>query len=228
MQLQTIIDTVRYGDLCSISWEDPARIPQIISYLNLALIDLYKGFPIKEKQVAIQQFSQTSIYVLSREYARTNIESDVPHRYILDNDYEPFIDDVLIITGACDELGRPVPLNDNHDPRSWFLSGYNQIQIPEAKDNETAFLIYRCKPVFISPTITDFSIDIELPDYLLEAVCSYIAFKAMLSMGGQEGMAASEIFHKNYLDHCKEVDIRNLLNQNSSVSNIKPGIRGYV
>ena len=40
MKLQHIIDSVRYGELTNISWDNKNRIPAIISFINQGLTDI--------------------------------------------------------------------------------------------------------------------------------------------------------------------------------------------
>ena len=98
MELQQVIDTVKYGELTNISWKACDRVPALISFLNQGLVDLYSKFPLLEKQVIIQQLPQISIYKLTRDFARTNVRSEQLHRYILDTPFEPFVEDILQIT----------------------------------------------------------------------------------------------------------------------------------
>ena len=46
MKLQHIIDSVKYGELTNISWDNKNRIPAIISFINQGLTDLYSRFPL--------------------------------------------------------------------------------------------------------------------------------------------------------------------------------------
>lgn len=226
MQLKQIIDTIKYGELNTVSWEED-RVPQVISYINLALTNLYSNFPILEKQVIVQQYPQISIYNLTSEYARTNTESKQYTKYILDTPFEPFTDDILLVTGLCDEYGRPIPLNDDTDPRSYFLPAFNQLQIPNANEEETTFVIYRAAPKYIEPETDDFTQDVFLPRPLLEPLCCYVAYRTMIAIGSQEELARAQILEKRYNDLCLEVATNNLLGNNLMPTNIKPIIGGY-
>lgn len=227
MKLQEIIDTLRYGVLCNISWDTDYRIPQIIANINLGLLQLYSKFPIIEKTVAIAQFSHISIYTLTREYARTNTESTQPYKYILDHFHEPFMDDILQITSGSDEFGRPVPLNDENNPHSWFIPAFNQLQVPNAKTGETCFLTYRCKPTYIEPTTTDLNQEVYLPLPLLDALINFVAFKVFISMGG-ENTNTAQLYQQLFDKCCLDATTSNILNDHTTVTNIKAKLGGYI
>ena len=226
MKLEHILDTIKYGELATTSWED--KDPQIINFINLGLIQLYSRFPISEKQVLIQQYPQISLYRLSREFARTNVTSPMPHKYILDTPFEPFMNDVMFITDICSERGAPIPLNDTNDPRSYFLTSFDTLQIPNANEHETTFILYRAKPLYISPRVEDKSIDIYIPECLLEALTTYVGFKAMQSIGGEEGITQSQTLLQRFDQLCNEVITNNLLGNNVNPTNLKLRMRGFV
>lgn len=227
MTLQEIIDTLKYGELTNISWDYENRIPQVISQINLGLLNLYSRFPVLEKSVSIAQYPHISIYHLTSQYARTNTQSTENYKYILDTILDPFTDDILQITAATDEFGMSVPLNDENDPRSWFLPAYNQLQIPNAKEGDTAFLIYRAKPKRIDPLTKDFNQEVFLPQFLVDPLINYVAYKISISMGGDNAQIAS-VYQQLYEKQCIDIINQNLMNTYSSTTNIKPILGGYV
>ena len=226
MKLQAIIDTLKYGELANIYTEE--KLSQIVTFINLGLTNLYQTFPILEKQVTIQQYPQIALYRLSKEFARTNHHSRERHRYILDTPEDPFPDDVLYISGVFDEFGRPVPLNDDNHPRSIFITSFDTIQIPNANEHDTTFIVYRAKPKYIDPNHFNLEENIYLPEVLLEALTSFVGFKAHQAIGGTENIQLSQAYQERYNQICQGVLTDNVLGNNVSPTNIKPGIRGYV
>lgn len=229
MLLSFIIDAVKYGELQNVYTEE--KLPQLISFINLGLIQIYSKLPIIEKQVTIQEYPQISLYKLSSMYARHNHLSKVKHKYILDTPDNPFTDDVLFITGICDENGFAIPLNDEHHRRSIFISSYDTIQIPNADENEAVFVIYRAKPKCIDPQVNPELIDkihIELPDYLLEALTAFVGFKAHQAIGGQEGQGTAQAFYQRFTELINQAITDNIAGDGVLPTNIKPRMRGYI
>lgn len=227
MELQQVIDTVKYGELTNISWKACDRVPALISFLNQGLVDLYSKFPLLEKQVIIQQLPQISIYKLTRDFARTNVRSEQLHRYILDTPYEPFVEDILQITGAYEEHGIEIPLNDEHNPNSWFTPSYNTIQIPNANENETAFITYKAKHPYINPETNEMRTPVEVPPCLEEALFTYIAYKSLVSMGSQDTQAQAQFYLQKYDQLCNTVKELNTLGNYVCPSNLKLRWRGF-
>lgn len=227
MQLRQVIDSIKYGELTNISWEDTKRIPAIITYINQALTDLYNKFPILEKQLTIQQYPQISMYVLTREFARTNFKSEQLHKYILDTPFEPFNDDILQITGIYDEEGRPIPLNDSHNPNSYFLVSYNTIQIPNANENNAIFVTYKARHRYIEPNTEDLEQEVFLPTCLEEALYAYIGYKALISIGSADTIQLAQLYLQRYDQLCAGVKNENILGNYIAPTNIKPILQGF-
>ena len=225
MQLKQLIDSVKYGELTNVSWDK--KIPALISYINQALTDLYTKFPLMEKQVVIQQYPQISMYVLTRDFARTNIKSQQLHKYILDTPFEPFEEDVLQITGIYNEHGMPVPYNDTNNPFSYHLVSYNTVQIPNANENESTFITYKARHRYIEPTTEDMEQEVFLPSCLEEAVCTYIAYKALVSIGSTDTVQLAQLYLQRYEQLCDTVKSQNILNNYILPTNIKPMIQGF-
>lgn len=248
MELQRILDTLRYGELANVYTED--KQDQLVTFINLGLTQLYSKFPISEKQIAIQQYPQISLYKLTREFARTNRDKPIPligdalcepeeplkehhhhhviHKYILDNPHDPFMGDVLFISSVYDETGHPIPLNDDHNPHSFFTPSFDTLQIPNANENETSFVIYRAMPKYLKLGNYKLEDNIYLPECLLEALTSYVGFKSLQSMGGAENIQIAQALYQRFTEVCSNVITDNLLGNNVSPTNIKLKMRGYV
>lgn len=225
MQLKQLIDSVKYGELTNVSWDN--KIPALISYINQALTDLYTKFPIMEKQVTVQQYPQISMYRLTRDFARTNRKSEELHKYILDTPFEPFREDILQITGVYDEVGRPIPLNDINSPRSFFLVSYNTLQIPNANENEATFITYKAKHNYIEPTTEDLDQEVEVPPCLAEALYAYLGYKCLVSMGSADTVQLAQLYLQRYEQLCSGTNINNTLGNLVVPTNIKAYIQGF-
>lgn len=226
MELQRIIDTLKYGELANVYTED--KQDQLVTFINLGLTQLYSKFPISEKQVTIQQYPQISLYKLQRDFARSNRGSHVIHKYILDTPDDPFMGDVLFITAVYDETGHPIPLNDEHNHHSYFLASFDTLQIPNANENMTTFIVYRAQPKYLKLDNYKLTDDIHIPECLLEALTSYVGFKSLQSIGGPENIQLAQAMYQRFTEICTNVITDNLLGNNVSPTNLKLRMRGYV
>ena len=83
MKLQTIFDQLIHGELSQLfiggaETSDvivPDNYPKVISYINMGLLELYKRFPLRLKELVIQQNEGIGTYILDSNYAVANNES---------------------------------------------------------------------------------------------------------------------------------------------------------
>ena len=88
-------------------------------------------------------------------------------------------------------------------------------------------IIYKAKPKYIDPKTTDFDQDVYLPQILLDPLLNYVTYKIYLGLGG-ENVQLAQGYQQLYEKLCNDVAINNLLNDHSTVTNIKFVIRGFV
>ncbi len=240
--LNEIFEDLAYGELAQLfvggegTGVPTAEYPKIISATNLALTALYSRFPLNEKQLDIQQYENIAIYHLDIKYAQSNADSDEPIKYILDTVERPFLDDVIRITAAFNEVGEEVPLNDENAinstdglDNSWFTPSYDSVQIPYPVSTNICSFVYRAKHVKIPLTTTDANlVEVEVPESLREALLTYIGARVYSSRGSESALGLSQVLFAKYESICLEVEQRNLLLNGSSATNIKLEINGWV
>lgn len=236
--LEELFNDLQYGELAQFSVSgdiddpmtgiSPADYPAMISHLNKALTAIHTRLPLRDRELTLQLFEELSFYVLSSEYAVSNIESLEPIKYIIDMAERPFIDDVLGITAVYDESGCRLPLNDDNDCNSLYLNNYRTLQVPNPSSDNTLFLTYRANHPKIEPTADPATTEIDIPDYCIEPVLFYIASR-MYARSNDQGAAARSIeMVQKYELFCTEIERRNVLNNYNNNTNLKLEKRGFV
>jgi len=204
MLLSEVFNYLTYGELGQLSvggLEDGGirskDYPRIINSINLGLIELYKEFPLKTREIFVQMYDHIATYTLHTDYAVSNLTSTQPYKYIIDTANEPFTNDVLVIDGVFNEEGEEYPLNDSNQTWSVFTPSYNSIQVPFADGNNALSVIYRASPTKLDPINSDPSVtDVPIPDSLLEPLISYVVSKAFASVGGGSNNEAGLYYNK--------------------------------
>lgn len=236
MLLSDLFNQLTYGELAQLSIGGASKggiqekdYPAMISHVNLALTALHTRFPLKEKQLTVQQFANVTTYVLSSEYAVSNTDSIQPYKWIVDTTLAPFTDDIIRIDAAYDELGVAVPLNDLNADNSWFTNAYNQLLVPMPEEENTGFLIYRANHVSIPIATTDAaSIDLDIPPTMHEPLSFYVASRVFASTSGDTAMQQSMYYKQMYEAACAALDNTNALNASESSTNVKLENNGWV
>lgn len=217
MTLADIFRDLTYGELSQLAIgnlvpddEESAPAPKdyakIMSHINLALKELYKRFFLSSKELRIQQYNHIETYVLDSKYAETNTLSPEPYKYIVDSQYDPFLDDVLKIEQVFDEDGRGLFLNDRTEPWSLYTPTYRSIQVPYPMSSNTLLVHYRAS----HPTINfehgmdPRDIEIMIPDGLMEPLLFYVASRAFGSLNTDQNAEGNNYLQK-FEASCKRI-----------------------
>lgn len=223
MKLQKLFEYLTLGELKQLGiggYEEYKAIqekdyPEIISHLNLALINLYTRFPLLEKELVLETRPDQQLYVLSSKYAEPN------EGWYIQGAYN---DDLIRINSAY--LGdTELPINDEYSATGIYLPSYNSIQIPFATGSEEISIIYRAKPEEVP---LDLEYEIPLPEVLTEALLVFIEYRIRKSMGGEQGTVLGQQALQMYEMFCGEIERKNILNNADNSVCIRARERGWV
>ncbi|CAL9954681.1 virion structural protein [Vibrio phage D518] len=228
MLLSEVLTYLAQGDLrnLAIGGDGSGVIPEkhqptIIGHINLALTELHTRFPLKERELTIQQFDHIEFYKLTKEYSATSGTAE--HKYIIDTEECPFTDDIIRIETAYNEIGCEVPLNDYTLDTSLFTPAYNVIQIPLPVGTNTSLFIYRANHPLIPVEGTDpTTTEVDLPYTFLEALMFYVAQRVYSNKSGNEGQAMASTYKIKYEAACEFLTQHNAANDSYTISNTKP------
>lgn len=211
MLLSTIYTHLAYGELKQLPVSDAgalkvASYPEVISFINLALIDLHTKFNILEKSIILLPYDHITQYELSYDFALTNpADPGETYRYIRDTDNDPFTDDILKITAVVDEDGTNVPLNDATSTYSVFTPAHNILEVPSPEEISELGIMYRAYPVEIpiddvSPT----TYEVDIGRNFLQPLLAFVGYRAHLSLPKGDGILSAASFNR-YKAICKEI-----------------------
>lgn len=235
MEIVELFRRLAYGELSNLSINqgdgklNPDKHPQMIQYVNEALLDLYSRFVLRERNLILELNEHVLNYHLSRQFAVSSDSGDVRHRYIVDCSEQPFEDDVIRILSVWDEKGNKLVLNDVNDPCSLFTPRPHTLQVNNPKDGVKLAIIYQAR----HPKIDDKSDQainekIDIPFSLETAVQTFIAHKTYSHMNGQENTIKGQEYLAAYEATCLGVEQRDLVNQSFHTSHHKLEQRGFV
>lgn len=178
MKIQEVIDIAKYSELQSVAVKDD--INGIVAFLNMGMHELYTRFPLKTKEFVVELVTGEFLYDLPDDCM-----------YVLSAFKEPDAN-----TGS-DEL-EEVCLNDSTAKYSVFFPDWKTVQVPEEITSSFVTLIYVAKPATI--TADNLDIELELPEPLIDALMSYLGYRAHLGIrsdGQSENNANWQRFERN-------------------------------
>lgn len=236
MKLSDVFSQLTYGELKQMSLGgatqggiDESKYNEVVSHINLALLNVYTRFPIMTKELCIRTREDQTVYELTTAHA---MSVDPVDGYIEDSVIKPFTGDILRIQTARDETGAELAINDENADKALFTNSYNSIRYTDPTAGGALILTYRAAPAPITvptqPADLDTSQIVEIPDVLLEPLLVYIEYRVHKARGGEAGLAQARAAKQHYEMLCADIDKRNILRNANNVSNIKPLQGGWV
>jgi len=207
MRLKEIFDILRCTELKQIIIGEDED--QIISLMNLGLIEIYGKFNILQEDQTIY------------------IKEGVTRYNLVDNSQkvlQVFCRNVHDDPLRGEDKFEEIPLNDINDDRSVYTTQPFLLHVP----NPDKGMVYSVIQVVTPPYITKENIetlDINFPPQFLDPLVNYIAFRAYKSMNGDERTEIGSHW-RAYMMSCDEV-YRKGLAQYSVLTNIKLNDRGF-
>jgi len=230
MFLSEVFEHLTYGELSQLfvgSEDDSINesdYPKVISFINMAMIDLYKKFPLLEKEVLIDLDEAITNYLLTSMY--TVSSGTAPVKYIIDTVESPFENDILQISSVWDEDGESVPLNDLNKADSVFTPLFNSLQVPNSINETSLSVIYRAYPEKIDLTVNTLTtVETALPDQFMSPLLAYVGYRAHLGLPAGDKAKSTE-FLSSYYGMCKEIRELGTVNKDND-TNLKLDTNGW-
>lgn len=181
MKIQEVIDIARYSELNSVAVKD--NIDAIIAFLNLGLSELYTRFPIKVKEHIVPLVADVVTYSLPYDYM-----------YALSAYIEPPEDSI-------NQDLIEIAINDGSKEQVVYFPDWRTIQVPADLETTYVAVIYVAKPEKVSATNTE--LELDLPDTLVDALVSYIGYRAHLGVRG-DGQAENNAHWQRFERNCQK------------------------
>lgn len=152
MRIDHIIDTIQTGELRNLEWVKDPKV--VLNNINMALLELYKRFPILTDEHIVPLKAGKTIYNMPENFM-----------YIM-NAYEE-VDD-----NSFDHGVRPVAVNEEENAFSINTISYNQVGIPLVQNYTYISIIYGASPDYVYQNTgkTALSIDYYIPKRATSAI----------------------------------------------------------
>ena len=165
------------------------------------------------------------LYQLSSRFAQSNPSPDPSDPIYIQDEGNPFQDDVIKILSVMDQHGAGMPLNDPEDPFSVFTPQHDVLQVPNVVGGEPLGITYQAQAPIVS---NDPDASFYMPRTLELALRAYIAHLTFHHMNGQEHSGKAGEHLSMYEAICAEVEQKDLVNSSMSFSSSKFKQWGWV
>ena len=146
---------------------------QLLSYINLGLIEIYKRFDLRTEEAVITLVDAQTIYEFSDAQVGGYL-SALPGTF-------------NHVLAAYNEKGHEYSINDENDALSILTPSWNTVQVPNPIVGEAVFFIYNASidPIqWITDSATTLAQIIPIPPVLTEALLHYIGYRGHGSTDG--------------------------------------------
>jgi len=231
MDLERLYRRLALGELSNLSMAeggfiDDEKKPAIVLYANEALRRLHTKFLLKEDSLFVEMIAGRTRYPLQSLYARSNTDvSNTRPRYINDTG-RPFTDDIIKVLSVRNRFGVEQPLNDPGKWHSVFTPQPTMLQIPDAADGHPLAIAYQAYHAPLNFEEEDQAID--LPEFLMGALVSYISYKVFSTIGTQESNVKAGEHLKTYESICIEAVEQDLVTSGATSGDIRFHNNGWV
>ena len=174
MTIQQIIDLAKKTEL-----KNAAAVKEdteaILGYINLALIEIYKRFPLQTDEVIITLGSDGDLNHPYTMISDTIYQMPSNYMYLI-SAYEEIPVDQFYDENTVKEI----PINEEDNFYSVNTVSWNRIQVPATIDGQYISLIYSVIPTYYS--IDDVEEQLPVPVQMIDIILAYIGWKGYSSI----------------------------------------------
>jgi len=217
--LQEIFNHLTYGELAQVAIGGGANgfiadqdYPKAISFVNRALTALHQKFLLAKEKLLLQQYVGTNIYYLRSDYAVSNADSLLIPKYIVDSVAIPFEDNLFKVEQVFSAEGTEYPLNDASAEVPIFTTKFDVLEmVPVIPELLTVAYRSGHKKIVYTLGFDPASVQLHIPNFILEALLLHIAARVFAPIGNGEGETnLHRIFAANYELECQKLEQQNL------------------
>ena len=235
MNITELFSSLAYGELSNLALSGdgnglitPAKKPQLVYFINEALIDIHTKFNLKEDTLMLRIVEGKTQYFLDKAFSSTGFDPQVADfPYIEDSVSWPFKGYVLKVLSIDSSSGCSRPINDSEHIYSVFLPKPKELQVPFFGDDEMLAVHYQALPEPVGIGVDD-NAEIVLPSVLHNALRAYVASKVYGTMNTVESLTVSQMHMANYASLCSQIVEYDSLNLSTSTTSAKFHTRGWV
>jgi len=179
----------RFGEL------DESEYGKVIGHINLALVELYKRFSLREEEIDLHVRSSQEVYYLRSKYATIAGRLKAGQRYIeVPDDHDGYINLVEINKIFLPD-GTELKLNNRFSVPSVRQTSEDTLKIIGLEtETEVLSIAYKAHP---SPIVLDDTFNINdytlyVPKGLTEAILYYVAARVYKPIGANNSTANAD------------------------------------
>lgn len=205
MTIQEIINMAKGSELRNLKVDDAS----VLSYINLAMIELYKRFPISTAEGQIEKVMGQDVYDIPAEWGYMWIIG-AWGTIIVDNRLEP----------------AQLRINEEDSPYSLNTFSWNKVQINEGVADGIVSIIYVKAPTMYGEA--DMASHIAVPPQFTEALLHYIGYRAYSTLDDIGEQGGSNAHYARFEASCNRIKMEGMYNSDDMDLSARLFSRGFV
>jgi len=218
MNLTELYEQLAVGELKNLAMSAGGTIREddratILLRANEGLTRLHTRFLLREDDLLLEQQGNRTDYPLLAKHA-FSAQGEGTGPYFINDMGRPFTMDAIKILSVTDEFGRQLPLNSEMSAYSVFTPRPNILQIPNPVQGSPTGVHYQADHPRLLAEEEDDQI-IDLPEFLVPALRSFISWKVCSAINTQEMTVKSGEHAKSFDTICIEAEESGLITTGS-------------
>ena len=187
---------------------------KVIRAINLGLTNIYTQLDLAKEEIFLDTNPGMDRYLLDIDHAVYAGRDSSKTKWIIDSEYSPFRGNIIECLSVADEFGASMYTNDSAATWNVNFPSPNIIQVPFAENDVTLSIIYKANhpkiPFSLTKSLpitgteilgyTTPDMEIELPEFLHNALTCFVAHKYFQSLGSAETSAQSQTNYVEYIN----------------------------
>lgn len=204
MTVRQVIDLAKASELNGLGKASTDEV--VVGYINLAMIELYKRFGLRNKEWIIELVDGVDIYTMPADfmwavaaYGEVDIRST--------------------------ETVNQLPINEEDNPLSVNTVSWNKLQVPVAVSGAYISVIYVASPDVY--TVNGLEEVLDLPPQMLEALLAYVGYKGNSTI--DSGVQTEDnAWYIRFEASCNKIREYGVMTSDDMYMNKRLSTRGYV
>ena len=204
MTVRQVIDLAKASELNGLGKASTDEV--VVGYINLAMIELYKRFGLRNKEWMIELVDGVDIYTMPADfmwavaaYGEVDIRST--------------------------EIVNQLPINEEDNPLSVNTVSWNKLQVPVAVSGAYISVIYVASPDVY--TVNELEEVLDLPPQMLEALLAYVGYKGNSTI--DSGVQTEDnAWYIRFEASCNKIREYGVMTSDDMYMNKRLSTRGYV
>lgn len=232
MKLNELLLELATGELSSMAFAktgviEPAAHVKVINAINSALNDIFSRIVLAQKEVFVETLDWKHIYYIRKEHARMD-PTVGPLKYIIDTPANPFTGDLVKVLGVLNEVGDPLPMNNDQQWASVYIPTFDSVQFNHPGASQVFAVQYQAlHPKLVTSGSTYLDQELRVPPVLMDMVKLKAASNVLSPMGGQTETLKAQSLDASYEARHASLVFKNDVGDTGIDTNVKGMLRGY-